>query len=419
MDSYFKQWRDIPRQEYSNERGISTEGDFFSFQLANGKFEETFLFDSIAWSSFANRIVPYRRLPYSSDGADGISEQAHFMKLGLMEGELDLDMPDSNPELQVDITHGAVRPVCSAEQFEAWSGRFLAQVDCLLDQGADVIMAGEFACPTTRDTALFNQFTDALRTRIYDAQRPVFMVAGSRHTPATRKLAKKGFPFNENVGLVFGGDGKAAPGRKAFKKQPISHRKRSAAIRIRERIMSPIDDVMSVYKTPFGNIGVLICSDAFDTRILFSYLRENVPLQMSDRVSLILVPAYNTSDLFFDSCRYLSYLANTTVAVVNSRDDDFPEKSVRTYVCGIETKDLEKTYRSLFANDVDPTQVKVLRSAVKTAGTHATVGETSGRCHLVQVDLLALAMFCKSMIPKCGRLVQAAARMQEGVERAV
>ena len=329
--SNFEYWRQAGRPDART--GESTSEYIVRNFDDEGLIERMFLFDSVGWSTLSNKLTPEPSLPYRPQDIR-IKPRDRF-KFAALEGGLDVD--SSNCPLNFNRELG----VTSADQADAvvWARHLLKQIKTAVDKGADVICAGEFAYPPLDlELETGESLRDEIQKLVENAERPVFIVPGSRHFRSDGH--DTGASHYENVSLIFGGDSSAGDNLQTrAEKLPFQYRKRSPSVGLGERLISPKDTKIPVFITPFSNISVLICSDAFDPRILFSFLREN---ENPNKAQLILVPSYNTSPLFDESCMYLSYLANSTVVCVNSKMSVFPEDCVRFFVAGVERESFGK-----------------------------------------------------------------------------
>ena len=303
-----------------------------------GVYERMLLFDAVGRSSLSHNLK-LTELPPLEPNPD---EMRTSFKLAVLETAfgLDPDRPkkgkpahlklDATLAFDIDWHAGGWAP---RDDFDCafWHDMFLRQLDYALGNGADVICAGEFGFPESKNATTTETFLQDIRDRLSRAGRPVMLIGGSRHRPHNDDSS----PFNENVALLFAADADAP----SSADQPHLHYKVSPASRIGEKLFVGGTTSLPVYRTPFGNIGVLVCSDAFDMRIHLSYLRDNNILRR--KVQVILVPSFNRSDLLVECCRYLSYLAGCIVIYINSADGDFARHSVQKFLCGLQDRDLE------------------------------------------------------------------------------
>lgn len=382
-------------------------GTYFS-RVGSDTLEERFLFDTVAWSVFSHNLSPDNALHFEQDVTD--KDPAKSFKLAALQGNIIIEDGQAGglPPLWLDRSHGALRANCSdPPTFDELKSVFLEQLNCAIDNGADVVMAGEFAYPSSEDPAEMAALEEEIRAILRKVKRPIFMVAGSRHTPSDHGTK---MPHNANVAMLFGGDPSLDGYDDALKKQPFPHYKRSPSISLGERIFSPVNANIPVYKTPFSNFGVLVCSDAFDVQILFSFLRQNQ--RIAHRAQFIFVPAYNASELFDDSCRYLSYLANATVIVANSFNGDFPGDLVKIFTSGVEASERQKfmAKREAGFGNMDVVSKNRIIEASKqlpaSGSNDIKLGEFSRNVVLYEIDRVELETFSKILLKTGGRLVK-------------
>lgn len=103
---------------------------------------------------------------------------------------------------------------------------------------------------------------------------------------------------------------------------PIAHKKKFPARRAGERARVPDDQNFRLYKNELGYVSVLICSDAVDINQAANIVRINRAADdasLFERINLVIVPAFNKSELLFDACRDLSAMARTNVLVTNAK----------------------------------------------------------------------------------------------------
>ncbi len=310
-----------------------------------GVFERMLLFDAVGRSSLSHNLVLNDRLPFTSKSV------RRPIRLAVLETGFELD-DENNPSgmlfddqklLNIDRRLGGWIP-CESSAGASWRDMFLRQLEQALHDGADVICAGEFGFPVSDNEETNEAFVQNIRDRLERTDRPVMLIGGSRHWPISATADQGEALYNENVAMVFASD-KAIPPKNTchLNDQPLRHYKVSPASRIGERLFVGGSTELPVYKTPFGNIGLLVCSDAFDSRIHLSYLRDNH--SMRNRAQVILVPSFNKSPLLVECCRYLSYLANCVVIYINSAEGDFQRGSIQTFICGLQDRELESFHR--------------------------------------------------------------------------
>lgn len=382
------------------------------------RLEDGFLFDAVGLSVFSHNLSDNRQLKFVK--ARHNANPYDTFRLAILEGKVTYTTePTGTDPYYWDtngprIRQGALRQNKNVPaRFHELKSLFLEQLKAAIAGRADVILAGEFGCPSSADPDENATFMGEIRDIMGGVDRPVFLVAGSRHTPSQPKASD---PYNANVAMIFGGDPTHPEFAESLAKQPIDHFKRSPSISLAERIFSPESENLPVYITPFCNFGLLICSDAFDTQILFSFLRQNSVRHQ--RAQVILVPAFNKSDLFYDSCRYLSYLANATVIVLNSyADARFPEPAIRVFTAGFDMNEFADCIthrRTKEFNDLSDDQVeKVIQSVRQSAIERPKVGNDERCVAFYDVDRVMLETFCERLALSGGPLLRRALDLEE------
>lgn len=408
-------WRSGIKED---DRAYTLDGVDLAKHEEFGKLESGFLFDAVGLSVFSHNLADDRRMKFLKARQNAAPNDK--FKLAILEGKVTYTTESSGTEPYYwdtegdGVRQGAMRQNKNVpSKFKELKDIFLLQLQAAIDGGADVILAGEFGCPSSEDAAENNSFMDEIRDIIRNVDRPLFLVAGSRHTPSAPKRPS---PYNANVAMLFGGDPDHPDFEESLADQPIKHFKRSPSISLMERIFSPESEVLPVYMTPFCNFGMLICSDAFDTQILFSFLRQNSVRH--HRAQVILIPSFNKSDLFYDACRYLSYLANATVIVLNSYSKPrFPEPALRVFTAGFDMNEfsdcIDKKRQSEFEDFTDD-QVDQLIESVKQNGMTPVVHSDLERCvAFYDIDRVMLESFSERLARSGGPLLKRALRLEE------
>lgn len=401
-------WRSDLKQDM---RPGERMGTYFA-RVDSDTIEDRFLYDSVAWSVFSHNLKAEDN-PLHFRLEQSYKKPADTFKLAVLQGNIYINRKSEGGEqaLWLDKTHGALRSNCSdPPTFDELRDVFIEQLTFAIDAGADVIMAGEFAYPSSDDPDETASLESAVRDVLRETTRPIFLVAGTLHTPSAHGTEQ---PHNANVAMLYGGD-PSIPGYSVAldNEQPVKHFKRSPSIAIGERIYSPVDAQIPLYRTPFCNFGLLVCSDAFDTQILFSFLRQNK--RMAARSQVILVPAYNTSELFYDSCRYLSYLANATVVVLNTIPTNFPSGCVKIFTAGIEADDRANCMSRQseeFGNMEISDHARIVDATKELSASgseHISLHGLGRNVALYQFDRVQLENFAKILLKKGGRLVKKA-----------
>lgn len=402
------------------ERAVVLDGVDLAKHNEFNKLEDGFLFDAVGLSVFSHNLADDRQLKFvqTSQNAD----PRDTFRLAILEGKVTYttEAAGTDPyywDADTDgtrIRQGAMRQNKNVPaRFHELRAIFIEQLKSSIAGGADVILAGEFGCPSSADPVENKAFMDEVRALVATVDRPIFVVAGSRHTPSQPKVPT---PYNANVAMIFGGDPTHPEFAESLAAQPINHFKRSPSISLSERIFSPESENLPVYITPFCNFGLLICSDAFDTQILFSFLRQNSVRHR--RAQVILVPAFNKSDLFYDSCRYLSYLANATVIVLNSfADARFPEPALRVFTAGFDMNEFGECIlqkRNDEFNDLSDDQIeKVIQSVRQNDIKRPKIGPEERCVAFYDVDRVMLETFCERLARSGGPLLRRALDLEE------
>ncbi|MCX7362146.1 MAG: hypothetical protein NTV97_09825, partial [Alphaproteobacteria bacterium] len=173
------------------------------------------------------------------------------------------------------------------------------------------------------------------------ATRP-FLFLGSYHCPITLYNVGMIMPRGGQevidmrvVSRVLTRDGFVTTTKDEEIRAPIPHRKRFPAKRDSEQTRVPPDNAFRVFATPVGRVAVLICSDIIDLNQFLLVARYNDSAGKMDRIDFVLVPSHNTSPKLLQMCQQLSWLAVTTVIIVNANggaNSAYPETTV--YCCG-------------------------------------------------------------------------------------
>jgi len=408
-------WRSGIKED---DRAYTLDGVDLAKHEEFNKLESGFLFDAVGLSVFSHNLADDRRLKFLKSRQNAAPYDT--FKLAILEGKVTYTTDTSGTEPYfwdtdgVQIRQGAMRQNRNVPaKFHGLRAVFLEQLKAAIAGGADVILAGEFGCPSsenpTENEALMGEIRDLIRA----VEQPIFLVAGSRHTPSKPDCKS---PYNANVAMLFGGDPDHPDFEESLVEQPIGHFKRAPSISLMERIFSPESEMLPVYMTPFCNFGLLICSDAFDTQILFSFLRQNS--LRHHRAQVILIPSFNKSDLFYDACRYLSYLSNATVIVLNSYSKPrFPEPALRVFTAGFDMNELpgciDKKRQSEFA-DLSDGQIEKLIDSVKQNGmTPVKHGDLERCVAFYDVDRVMLETFSERLARSGGPLLKRALKLEE------
>lgn len=244
-------------------------------------------------------------------------------------------------------THGLVTPASNTTAAEMRAAR-AKELDSALDANADIVAFSEFAHPPleaippalVRSNPFGQDFLSKCSALHLDQSQELieqsnlakettapFAFLGSSHCEASRynvgivypgPLAKEGWvskvkrfnPIDERRKEM-----PQVPGT-----GPIIHKKRFPSYRNGEAARTPDDFIFKLYHSRFGRIAVLICSDVIDLNQITSIINHNHLRDTGDqnRISFVLVPAFNESELLYDACRDLSAAAQAVVALVNA-----------------------------------------------------------------------------------------------------
>jgi len=412
-------WR---KEARPNSRTGENTAEYVAREFSNDLIERMFLFDAVGWSSLSNKLVPEKSLPYQDRDAQ-VAPKDRF-KFAALEG--DLEVGSGCCPLSFDTGLGVTGPKADAD-IDSWTALFLKQIEAAIENGADVICAGEFAFPPL-NAEHETEIQNSIRGLISQAGRPIFIVPGSRHARTEAEECADGTTLDglfhhTNSSMIFGGDASGCEDfEQRVEKLPLNYSKRSPSVGLGERLVSPQDPNIPIFVTPFANISVLICSDAFDPRILFSFLRQNE--RKFNKAQFILVPSYNRSKLFDESCMYLSYLANTTVVCVNSKKNTFPDNCVRFFVAGVELTSFSELLRHKKdeMKIADEAEMEAIQNCIRMTNlveVKSDVEDPAGgpqqtrRVALYDIDVVHTANFAKRASNTAGPLLKTARRSFE------
>lgn len=249
---------------------------------------------------------------------------------------------------------------------EEWEDLRRAELDEALEEDPDIICFGELAYPAPPPTQLqgwsvegiYNyglgrsRFEQRVLQSLRAKQKKPFVFLGSFHCPLTLY----------NVGVIYPlGDlqtearvrirsekleGKSAGiSKRRFHERvpmPLLYRKRFPARRAGESLRVPPSEEFHIYDLPIGRIAVLICSDVVDLNQSLTIARRNGPSEKYEPIDFVLVPSFNESAKFASMCQELSYLARTTVVVVNANHGIGKFNASNLYCCGLNLTELNK-----------------------------------------------------------------------------
>lgn len=181
----------------------------------------------------------------------------------------------------------------------------------------------------------FEQSADAMLKEAcqsigHDPSTPPFIFYGSMHCQRSRYnigVVSPGSPFEQSYVLAaergnpITSEVKTKPPKDTPRTGPLVHKKRFPARRAGEAARVPGGLGFRLYPSRIGLIAVIICSDVIDLNQFYYIVSHNQkadPMTHYDRIGLVIVPAYNHSELLLTTCRDLSALAQTTVFVGNA-----------------------------------------------------------------------------------------------------
>lgn len=250
----------------------------------------------------------------------------------------------------------------SYDQKKFQETRLTALRTCL-DAGANIISFGEFDYPPLEKNSDTKEYDLKIQELIDSVDHEVFLVAGTRHDwhvegHCTNGQREKGIYTNE--ARIFTNkllrDVPASPGRSI---SPLFHTKKVAATKAGERL-SPVQRIsLEYYGTRLGNIGVLICVDAYNPTTIFSLLSKR-SLKENKRLDFILVPSYNFSPKLYYACQVMSLLCRTTVLLIDTcshcSKGDINKPQVALFINGVLFENLSGVAPKI--GDIVPTSNK-------------------------------------------------------------
>lgn len=202
-----------------------------------------------------------------------------------------------------------------------WVSERLNALDVALSQGAQIITFGETDFPPLGTNLEEESYLTKLQARIDAVERPVFLVAGTRHDH---------FEHSEchNRARILVNSALQSLKRTDLENGPILHSKLYSAERAGEKISVPTRPRVRYYETVLGNIAVLICVDAYSPAVLMSALASRA-IRGRDQIDFILVPSYNESPKLYYSCQVLSLLSGSVVVLADacSQRNDKPAET--------------------------------------------------------------------------------------------
>lgn len=202
-----------------------------------------------------------------------------------------------------------------------------------------IIMLNEFGFPFPMDPNLRLAFMSEVEEFLMTIKpttfwRQCYFILGSFHcldtytnnavislpyTPSSGRLSREVVQDNvsriRNVGIT-------TPSLESLKGERFSfvQEKFVPAEKIGEKL-SPKDTVnWNYYETHVGIIGVLVCFDALDSRMLLKLTNMLIGHTDTDsRISMIFVPTFSHNSHVRESCKYLSAATNTLIVYVNNQ----------------------------------------------------------------------------------------------------
>jgi len=211
-------------------------------------------------------------------------------------------------------------------QKDKWIDTVCGHISKAIERGSQFVVLPEFALPPFMDKVeLETRISDCCKAACAKSPHEHFVFAGSRHEGA----------YNRGLTLKMP--------READAEQKW-HYKIFSAHALRENILGPLNNRYPKYETNVNLNGektrfvvtIAICYDSFDPSnflrlVIESFMR--VKKNLDDEI--ILVPSFNTSDVFVEYLRDLSFLTGSTVVYVNALHGD-----TRIFVCGFSIGDL-------------------------------------------------------------------------------
>ena len=221
------------------------------------------------------------------------------------------------------------------QEFEAASLGEPASGDC-----ARLIVVNEFGFPFPLEPQERRQFLEELEARMLEGDeeqlafwRSCYLVFGTYHCHNEMKNSSvislpyvpqiDDIHFDGAVGPKAAGEFRrnviGDPGGVGRTRFNFTQDKLVAAEKIGERLVPRNTVDWTYYDTDMGRVGVLICFDALDPRILLrlALLRLRDTNTDVTEFSAIIVPCFSPNDHVAESCRLLSNIMNTLIVYVN------------------------------------------------------------------------------------------------------
>ena len=148
---------------------------------------------------------------------------------------------------------------------------------------------------------------------------------------------------------------------KPIDRRQVFHPKYAAASKLGEKLRPQGNIRWRYYDTPIGNLGVLICYDAHDPRVMLRLASMAADTAKTVKFTAILVPTFSPNDDIRRDCKRLSALKQCLVIYANTqyeiRDkDDVPIrrrhdspnwKSHGVFFCGHDISEADKRYKGI------------------------------------------------------------------------
>jgi hypothetical protein len=273
---------------------------------------------------------------------------------------------------------------------DQWTDLRRSELEAALDRKADIICFGELAYPAPAPVgeegwsveglyasgAARQRFEDLAKEALNASDKTPFVFLGTFHCPLTLYNIGVIYPLGAKDAFARVRvrseklESKRRPVNKRLHKEvalPLLYRKRFPARRAGESLRVPPSEEFHVYDLPIGRIAVLICSDVVDINQALTIARRNGPSEKYDPIDFVLVPSFNESPKLASMCQELSYLARTSVVLVNANQGEGKFNDTTIYSCGLAVEELNKISPKLIVqSDVDELEEHGRKSFVTT-----------------------------------------------------
>ncbi|MBO6725547.1 MAG: hypothetical protein JJ911_07805 [Rhizobiaceae bacterium] len=196
-----------------------------------------------------------------------------------------------------------------------WEQARISALESSLNHGAHIISFGELDYPpigrSQEEISAEARFVEKLQSRIDAVDRPVFLLAGTRHD------FDEGNNTCFNQARILTNATLRSNSRPGLTDDPILHAKLNAANFTKESISVPKHPRVRYYSSILGKIAVLICVDAYNPAVLMSLL-ANRANRGAEQIDYVLVPSYNFSPKLYYSCQVLSLLSGSVVMLIDA-----------------------------------------------------------------------------------------------------